>query len=552
MRTLMPQHVTAGLSLLFVGTFACMAAADTKPEQADVTVSEEPGQRVVREEILPDEMQPEDGFAFRARLRLDRQGDRDSDASRCRLLEDGKPLPLPQSRHAEIREQGGGRYSHWTASQLYFSASDSSDPRTNGRKYELVSSEDFVRKTAHLTATSDSTSFAIAVPEGTRVRPLRIVLQNLDTRRAVVPRLVRRGEPDITSAAAIVESITNAEMTDEQRAVAIWKFLVDWRYHDYPAEERGEVHDPVKLINVYGYGFCDDSAAAFCALANQAGMKSRSYGLSGHVVAEAYFDDAWHMFDPDHEVVYRTDDGTIASVAQLEQHPEWITRIPTDPLGVASKRMAELYTTRDDNRLYQAASSPAAVLRPVLGAADRVVFDFTDTRRIHRRGGLDRPLPQSFANGTRTQSISLPGSAGDVPKSVQIRWPYAILGGKVAIPSIHPRDNAALFISNDGEVFEPLDIVTQEAQAEASFDDWIQRQRSATYSFWLKAGHAPLSCQLDTYFQFAPRSLAQVRPGLNDFDLFLEGIDNNSSSGARRVRVELLWEELTQAEATLP
>lgn len=63
--------------------------------------------------------------------------------SRLVLLEDDRPLAAPHSLHAEIAEKGAGRYSHWgTVSKdgdwLIFSASDSTDPRTNGRKYEAI------------------------------------------------------------------------------------------------------------------------------------------------------------------------------------------------------------------------------------------------------------------------------------------------------------------------------------------------------------------------------------------------------------------------------
>ena len=340
----------AGFSLAFMAAWISLAAADTNSTPLEVTLSEQPrGQRILREEIQPAGIQHEDGSAYMARLRLHRNGDREQTPSQCRLLEDGKPLPHPHSLHAAIRKQGDGRYSHWTASQLYFSASDSSDPRTNGRKYELVSDETFTRKTAHVTATDRRSTFSITASTDARIRPVGVVLRNLDRRRIIVPRLAHKGDPDLTSAASIVASITRGEMSDQQRALAIWEFLVDWRYHDYPAEEWGEIHDPVKLVNVYGYGFCDDNAAAFCSLAREAGMKTRSYMLSGHVVAEAFYDDAWHMFDPDHQVFYRTQDGRIASVQELERHPELITREALDPIGFPSQRIAELYTTREDN-----------------------------------------------------------------------------------------------------------------------------------------------------------------------------------------------------------
>jgi lysophospholipase L1-like esterase len=54
-----------------------------------------------------------------------------------RLEEDGRPLKRPHTNHEDIRSKGRGRWSHWDAMVL-FSASDGSDPRTNGRRYELV------------------------------------------------------------------------------------------------------------------------------------------------------------------------------------------------------------------------------------------------------------------------------------------------------------------------------------------------------------------------------------------------------------------------------
>jgi MoaA/NifB/PqqE/SkfB family radical SAM enzyme len=52
------------------------------------------------------------------------------------LLEDEKVLGLPNCLHDEIRSKGAGRYSVWGRS-VYFSASDNSDPRVNGRCYHL-------------------------------------------------------------------------------------------------------------------------------------------------------------------------------------------------------------------------------------------------------------------------------------------------------------------------------------------------------------------------------------------------------------------------------
>lgn len=58
-------------------------------------------------------------------------------ASDLVLLESGRPLGPAHSLHADIREQGSGRFSYWV-STLHFASSDNSDPTTNGRLYQVI------------------------------------------------------------------------------------------------------------------------------------------------------------------------------------------------------------------------------------------------------------------------------------------------------------------------------------------------------------------------------------------------------------------------------
>jgi hypothetical protein len=96
----------------------------------------------VRVTVAPGRVQPEIGKAHIApmataayRLFTMPSDDGFSQArSRLILYEDGRPLGPAHSPHAVIRERGEGAYSHWQGN-LYFSSSDGSDPRTNGRLY---------------------------------------------------------------------------------------------------------------------------------------------------------------------------------------------------------------------------------------------------------------------------------------------------------------------------------------------------------------------------------------------------------------------------------
>lgn len=58
--------------------------------------------------------------------------------SALRLFEDGVELGPSRAVHLDVRELGGGRFSHWRR-DLYFTTSDNSDPRSNQRRYRVES-----------------------------------------------------------------------------------------------------------------------------------------------------------------------------------------------------------------------------------------------------------------------------------------------------------------------------------------------------------------------------------------------------------------------------
>lgn len=99
----------------------------------------------VKFKLDPEAMQREEGYAWIVHLPPELQEDSDNleatERSPFRLLENGRPLGPAHSPHAAIREGGRGAYSHWV-NKIYFSTSDNTDPRQNGRAYELAIGEE--------------------------------------------------------------------------------------------------------------------------------------------------------------------------------------------------------------------------------------------------------------------------------------------------------------------------------------------------------------------------------------------------------------------------
>lgn len=78
------------------------------------------------------------GFEYEYSLSHASPSDQYGGTSTLELYENGKLLAPAHSPHKDIREQGNGRWSHWGSQHVHFSASDNSDPRTNGRTYKVV------------------------------------------------------------------------------------------------------------------------------------------------------------------------------------------------------------------------------------------------------------------------------------------------------------------------------------------------------------------------------------------------------------------------------
>ena len=178
-----------------------------------------------------------------------------------------------------------------------------------------------------------------------------ITLINRGSENVINPQVIVNGQKNWFDNDLLLNEIIKPGMSDRDKAVAIWRFIVDNRIHDTPAHPAIELHDPVRWLNIYGYGFCDDAATNFMRLVEKAGFKARIWGLSGHVVPEVWYDNGWHLLDPDGEIYYLEDDNqTIASVETLEQRADLIRR-QQGGFYRDIDMMIEHYTTTDNNRL---------------------------------------------------------------------------------------------------------------------------------------------------------------------------------------------------------
>ena len=124
----------------------------------------------------------------------------------------------------------------------------------------------------------------------------------------------------------IFNQVTGDSRTNADKHLAILKFLHKSSFHNllYPVyPDRNMVMDPLVVLTL-GEMYCGVVSRLAVDLFESAGLKGRLVQLGGHVIAEVYYDDAWHYVDGDifgNGEAIVNEDGTIPSVVQLSRDP---------------------------------------------------------------------------------------------------------------------------------------------------------------------------------------------------------------------------------------
>ena len=121
---------------------------------------------------------------------------------------------------------------------------------------------------------------------------------------------------DCTSNAAIIKGVLKDGMTEQQKALALWRFFIQRNMHKEMAapEDNGNA---AELMTKSAYGLCGNWGDHYAELAAEAGLTASSAYLNGHVVAAVQYWGGWHMFDADMWAIYPKPDGVVASPMEI-------------------------------------------------------------------------------------------------------------------------------------------------------------------------------------------------------------------------------------------
>ena len=405
------------------------------------------------------------------------------------------------------------------------------------------------------------------------------------------PKVLRKGQVDASDLKSLVAGIYGqaGARTDREKAEAIWRFfLTDGRfvkpgfwYHiaGWAYEEPGgEVLDPVKLMNSYGFGLCYQIAPLLEAAFKAGGFSdSRVWFLTGHTVTEVFYDGAYHYYDSDmlgYNPVGKGDPKKlpVASVHQIERDvgimlgklkspteadksqvdDPWY---PADVKEAAMEGLAELFSTTKDNWLFpHTRFSQGHTMDFVLRPGERMIryykpekpglyylpykydgrqwSEFPREVAQYKIRTVDGPHSQRDGRlwGTGVIEYKPPVIPTASPAVIEVSSPYVIIDAEFTMRAAMARgEELSIETSTDGgrAWFKAGEIAGAHNgpwKAEPAVKTTSEHGRlsavSGTYGYLVRltrtGGVKLQDFQINTRFQLNPRTLPELQPGRNE------------------------------------
>ncbi|MBC7287060.1 MAG: hypothetical protein H5T86_03255 [Armatimonadetes bacterium] len=166
-------------------------------------------------------------------------------------------------------------------------------------------------------------------------QPMRYVrIENVGDQPVRNPWVLVNGKRNWRSIEDVVAEVVRPGMSDEEKALRLWWFQVNHRFHATTDDE--EDNDEIKVLNVYGYTLCGNDAEVLGHLFQAAGLKVRAGHPTGHCTTEVFWDGRWHLLDGDENIiVLLRDNHTLAGEEDIVRDHDLMKR--THTYGILSR-----------------------------------------------------------------------------------------------------------------------------------------------------------------------------------------------------------------------
>jgi hypothetical protein len=411
-----------------------------------------------------------------------------------------------------------------------------------------------------------------------------LLIENTGSSTVVNPRIITNGKREWQTADSMLAEFTAGAKDPQEKIYMIWEGLRQNRHHDDPLFEKGDYHDPVRFLNCYGGGFCDDSGAIGSGLFHLAGFNAEAggqdpfvRGLHGHVMCEVWHDGDFQWMDIDQSTFFldRENRKPVSGDTATRDHDYARRELafgPIFPGWEAPARNATLFGADDERGpFWKTGHAMNYSLRP----GEQIEFfwerrgktPWQEKGRKHRYYGNSELLYTLPADPARLSGtdVVLDGfkvardafyMAAEVSTmTIPVASPYTICGGNLAVqasPNFPPNSAFRVELSLDGQNYEEIYRRTAMPRwaVQVPLDEALKiHGGDPKRTYWLRIscinarGASLRAVRLRTDLYTYPIALPRLSVGDNSVAY------TDESPAGRTVRVTYRWKESGNVQA---
>lgn len=376
------------------------------------------------------------------------------------------------------------------------------------------------------------------------------------------PRVITNDKRRWWSMEQILDEILADAKSDQERAFFIYDFVRNNRHHDDPIFTDNELHDPVKMLNVFGAGLCDDSGYVGCSLFYHAGLNENKYGrnpsertLHGHMMCEAILANGLQFLDIDQNTFYLDLENELPVSGDVIVRDHYLAKRepaygPIFKGWQIGEKAASLFG-RDDGSTFRAVSGHRIEfdLRP----GEKIVYrwdncgkfasDNSESRRGRRFWGNSLWVYEPILRAERIKADAV--EANDQYVVYEMKMPYAVCGGSIDARFLgrYETETFAVSISLDGTKWKRVWEHTGagEIACHADIDDALEYKKApAKYSYLVKITSSKEAIRafcIETDLMTSPHALARLGVGSNKIEY------TDQTAEPHEITVTHLWRE---------
>ncbi len=395
-----------------------------------------------------------------------------------------------------------------------------------------------------------------------------VKMENVGSHSVVNPWIIANGK-NWRTVSSIVQHVVAQDMTDAEKALALWHFQKGLRFHASPYDrDNGNV---VKMLNVYGYTLCGDDSYALADLWREAGLRVRAGRPIGHSTTEVFYDGMWHLLDGDeHVICLMRDNETIAGEEEIVRDHDLMKRTHVYGILKTDDRQTDEFSAAlfpyDGQREEKKGVYPSHRMDLVLRPGESIEWRWDGKGKFHGRenmgswrnawtricNGLLVYEPDVSSNKWRFGCVAtnhvvdgdvLCAAEGGGTATFEVKSPYVIVGGRIKGTFLRQAfsDRVALFVSFDREKW--VEVWTMGELGEGTTEVYLDRlfppEGETRYGYFVRvdfAGHGVNRLVMESDLQMAPLSLPGVRLGSNEM-VYVDDSDD------REVKIAHHWRE---------